>query len=196
MRRNTLSKKKNPAPTPTPEATPASGLSPATVKMLTPAQITQAATNDPALSDDSFTLGGKTYKYVHLSYDYYIEFLCKIKPLLAAVVGTVTAKDKSTVSIPGIDLVENPMASAVAFAGHDIPDMVRIIINNSLEAEGSEERITVADIKKIRGITPMTLTNIVMGQVTFNSMITEFASFFVQSMPLLKAVGILTSQAK
>jgi hypothetical protein len=186
-----LSKKKNTA-VDAPEATP-SGLSPATLKMLTPAQITQAATNDPALSNDSFVLNGKTYKYVHLSYDYYIEFLCKIKPLLAAVVGTVAAKDKSTVSIPGIDLVENPMASVAAFAGHDIPDMVRIIINNSLEADGREsESVTVADIKKIRGITPMTLSEIVMGQVTFNSMITEFASFFVQSMPLLKAMGILT----
>jgi len=31
-----------------------------------------------------------------------------------------------------------------------------------------------------------------MGQVVYNNMIAEFASFFVQSMPLLKAMGILT----
>ena len=185
-----MAKKKTAAPA---VVTPA----PETKVALTEAQITLGATNDPNLSQDSFELGGKTYKYVHLSYDYYIEFLSKIKPLLAAVVGTVAAKDKSTITVPGIDLIGNPMASAVAFAGNDIPDMVRIIINNSLEAEGSTEKTTVADIKKIRGITPMSLTEIVMGQVSFNSMITEFAAFFVQTMPLLKAMGILTQpQAK
>ena len=117
-------------------------------------------------------------------------------PLLAAVVGTVASKAKSTVTLPGIKLLENPLGSAIQFAGQDIPDMVRIIINNSLEAEEKTERITVEEIKKIRGVTPMSLSNLIMGQVVYNNMIPEFASFFVQMMPLLKQVGIMTSPAK
>lgn len=167
--------------------------------LLTDQQIALGATNDPALSEDSFLLNGKTYKYVHLSYDYYIEFMLKIKPLLAAVVGTVAAKAKSTVSLPGIELIEkNPLSSVASFCTADIPDMVRIIVNNSLEADGRDaEKIKVEDIKKVRGVTPMLLSNIIMGQVVYNNMIGEFASFFVQSMPLLKAMGLLTQpQAK
>jgi hypothetical protein len=160
---------------------------------LTEEQIAFAATNDPAMSQNEFQLNGKTYKYVHLSYDYYLEFMLKIKPLLAAVVGTVAAKDHSTVTLPGIELTQNPLGGIIQFCGTEIPDMVRIVINNSLEAGGrASERVTIADIKTVRGITPMQLANIVMGQVLFNNMIAEFGSFFVQAMPLLKAMGILT----
>jgi hypothetical protein len=184
----------------TPEVTPApeSPVTPAPTPTLTAEQIALGATNDPALSKDSFTLCGKTYKYVHLSYDYYIEFMLKIKPLLAAVVGTVTAKAKATVNLPGIELSESPLSGVMQFCGSDVPDMVRIIVNNSLEADGRDaERITVADIKKFRGITPMQLSEIIMGQVLYNNMISEFASFFVQMMPLLTQMGILTKpQAK
>ena len=183
--------RKTPVVTPSPEVAV-----PKTKPTLTPEQIILGATNDPALSKNEFKLGDKTYKYVHLSYDYYIEFMVKIKPLLAAVVGTVASKAKSTVTLPGIKLLENPLGSAIQFAGQDIPDMVRIIINNSLEAEEKTERITVEEIKKIRGVTPMSLSNLIMGQVVYNNMIPEFASFFVQMMPLLKQVGIMTSPAK
>lgn len=162
-------------------------------------QIALAATNDPALSTDSFEINGKTYKYVHLSYDYYIEFMVKIKPLLTAVVGTVASKAQATLSLPGIQLTENPIAGITQFCLADIPDMVRIIINNSLEAEGRDaEKVTLKDIKQ-RGVTPMFLANIIFGQVTYNNMIAEFASFFIQSLPLLKAMGLMNqpqSQAK
>jgi hypothetical protein len=175
------------------ETTPSTEAQVTPTTTLTEQQIALAATNNPALSNDSFTLSGKTYKYVHLSYDYYIEFLLKIKPLLAAVVGTVSMKARATVTLPGIELSANPMSGVVDFCSGDIPDMVRIIVNNTLEAEGrDDEKITVADIKKIRGVTPMQLSEIIMGQVVYNNMIAEFASFFVQSMPLLKAMGILT----
>ena len=175
------------SPTPTPVETTAPSKAP-----LTQEQIILGATNDPALSNDTFVLDGKTYKYVHLSYDYYIEFMLKIKPLLTAVVGVVASKARATVTIPGIELVENPLSNIINFAGKDIPDMVRIIINNSLEFENKEERITVEEIRKMRGVTPMSLSNIIVGQVVYNNMITEFASFFVQMMPLLKQMGILT----
>lgn len=180
-----MSKRNTPAVTPAPAPTPAPAL--------TEQDIAFGATNDPALSQEEFQLNGKTYKYVHLSYDYYLEFMLKIKPLLAAVVGTVAAKDHSTVTLPGIELAANPLSGIVQFCGTEIPDMVRIVINNSLEADDRpNERVTIAEIKKTRGTTPMQLANIVMGQVVFNNMITEFGSFFVQAMPLLKAMGILT----
>jgi len=181
-----------------PETSPTVAAPAAPKSTLTPEQILLGATNDPALSKDEFKLGTKTYKYIHLSYDYYIEFMLKLKPLLTGVVGTLASKAKATVTIPGIDLIANPLGSMISFAGEDIPDMVRIIINNYLEAEGKEdEKITSADIKKIRGITPMSLSNIIMGQVIYNNMIPEFASFFVQLMPILNQMGILkTNQAK
>lgn len=174
--------------------TPAPVVTPTEKPSLTPEQIVLGATNDPAISKDTFKLGDKTYKYVHLSYDYYIEFMLKIKPLLAVVVGTVAAKAKATVTLPGIQLIENPMQGVLQFAGEDIPDMIRIIVNNSLEAENSTDKITVPQIKALRGITPMSLSGIVMGQVTYNNMITDFASFFVQMLPLLNQMGIVKQQ--
>jgi len=179
----------------TPEISPAPAViteTPITEKKpLTQEQILLGATNDPALSTDSYTFNGKTYKYVHLSYDSYIEFMLKIKPLLTAVVGTVAQKSKTTVTLPGIDLVGSPISTVISFASKEVPDMVRIIINNSNDFAEDTARITVEEIKKVRGITPMTLCNIIMGQVIYNNMIAEFASFFVQMMPLLKQVGIL-----
>lgn len=175
----------------TPNSNPAE--EPALTTTLTDKDITLGATNDPSLSENEFVLNGKKYKYVHLSYDYYMEFMLKIKPLLAAVVGTVAAKDHSTISLPGIELTGNPMSSIVQFCGTEIPDMVRIIINNSVEADNrQEERVNIAQVKSERGVTPMQLANIVMGQVVFNNMIAEFGAFFVQAMPLLRAMGILT----
>lgn len=163
---------------------------------LTDQQKVLGAINDPALSQDEFELCGKKYKYVHLAYDYYLEFMFKIKPLLAAVVGTMAAKSKSTVSIPGIELISTDGAGPLTllkFCGNDIPDMVRIIVNNSLEADDrASESITVADIKKFRGVTPISLTRIVMGQVVYNNLIGEFGSFFVESLPLLNAMGLVT----
>jgi hypothetical protein len=159
-------------------------------------QIALGATNDPALSNDEFELCGKRYKFVHLSYDFYLEFMFKIKPLLAAVVGTMASKTNSTVNLPGIELLPTDGAGAgtlLKFCSNDIPDMVRIIVNNSLEADGREdERITVAEIKKYRGVTPISLTRIVMGQVAYNNLIGEFGSFFVESLPLLNAMGLVT----
>lgn len=166
---------------------------------LTDQDIALGVTNDPALSQDEFELCGKKYKFVHLSYDYYIEFMFKIKPLLAAVVGTVSSKAKVTMSLPGIELLPSEaagMSGIVQFCASDIPDMVRIIANNSVEFDGRpEDRVTVETIKKARGITPMSLAKIVMGQVRFNNMIGEFGSFFVDCLPLLKAMGILLPPA-
>ncbi len=161
---------------------------------LTDQQVALGATNNPALSSDSFTLGDKTYKYVHLSYDYYVEFMFKVKPLLSAVIGVIASKAESTVSLPGIELMADPTVGLTQFCSAEIPDMVRIIVNNTLEAEFGEDavKVTAKDIKKIKGVTPFTLTNIVMGQVVMNNLIAEFGSFFVQSLPILKAVGILT----
>jgi hypothetical protein len=163
---------------------------------LTEQQIALGVTNDPALSQDEFKLGDKVFKYVHLSYDYYLEFMFKIKPLLAAVIGTMAAKSQATVNLPGISLLPTDGSGANAllkFCGDDIPDMVRIIVNNSLEAENRDaEKISVADIKKVRGVNPIVLTRIVLGQVIYNNMIGDFGSFFVESLPLMSAMGLVT----
>lgn len=167
---------------------------------LTEQQIALGVTNDPALSNDEFELCGKKYKYVHLSYDFYVEFMFKIKPLLAAVVGTMASKTKSTVNLPGIELVPTDASGLngiLAFCQKDIPDMVRIVANNSLQADNREaEYITVEDIRKFRGVTPITLTRIIMGQVVYNNLIGEFGSFFVESLPLLNAMGLVTPPPK
>lgn len=161
---------------------------------LTEQDIALGVTNDPALSKDEFELLGRKFKYVHLSYEFYIEFMFKIKPLLAAVVGVMASKSKSTINLPGISLLPTDAGDGLfKFCANDVPDMVRIVINNSLEAEGREaEKVTVAEIKKFRGVTPIVLTRIVMGQVVYNNLIAEFGSFFVESLPLLNAMGLVT----
>jgi hypothetical protein len=167
---------------------------------LTEQQIALGATNDPALSKDEFELNGKKYKYVHLSYDFYLEFMFKIKPLLAGVVGAMASKSKATVNLPGIELIPSDGSGVngiLTFCKDDIPDMVRIIVNNSLEADGRDaEKISVNDIRKFRGNTPMSLTRIIMGQVLYNNLIGEFGAFFVESLPLLNAMGLVTQPPK
>ena len=159
-------------------------------------QIALGVTNDPALSKDEFELNGKKYKFVHLSYDYYLEFMFKIRPLLAGVVGAMASKSKATVNLPGIELLPSDGAGVnglLKFCSDDIPDMVRIIVNNSLEADKREdEKISTTDIRKFRGNTPMSLTRIIMGQVVYNNLIGEFGAFFVESLPLLNAMGLVS----
>jgi hypothetical protein len=163
---------------------------------LTEQQRTLGAVNDPDLSKDEFELNGNKYKFVHLSYDFYLEFMFKIKPLLAGVVGAMASKSKSTINLPGIELMPSDGSGVngiLTFCKDDIPDMVRIIVNNYLEADGREaEKISATDIRKFRGNTPMSLTRIIMGQVVYNNLIGEFGAFFVESLPLLNAMGLVT----
>jgi hypothetical protein len=167
-----------------------------TSPVLTEQLIALGATNDPALSKDEFELNEKKYKYVFLSYDFYLEFMFKIKPLLAGVVGAMASKSKATINLPGIELIPSDasgVSSILKFCSDDIPDMVRIIVNNSLEADHREdEKITALDVRKFRGNTPMSLTRIIMGQVVYNNLIGEFGAFFVESLPLLSAMGLVT----
>lgn len=178
--------------TPTPEATPATVIPP----VLSDEQIAQAATNNPSLSKDEYLLGGKTYRYTHLTYDNYVAFMVKAKPLGAAIIGTVTAKARASINLPGIELEENPMSSLIEFCGKDIPEMAALIVNNFYEASERTERVTAKEIKKMTGVTPMTLANIIMGQIIYNNMISDFASFFVQMMPALRAMGILRAPSQ
>lgn len=145
---------------------------------LTEQEILAAATNDPSLSTDEFTLGTKTYKLVSLSYDDYITFLAFLQPFLDALVGSTA--EKAGLSIPGISIGDTLDATTlVRFCSKSLPEMVRIICKQT------EPTITVEQVKVAAG-NPFALAIIVIKQISKNGMIRDFSSFFAQMTPLLR----------
>lgn len=161
---------------------------------LTTQQIVAEATNDPALAQDEFKLGDRTFKVLSLGYDEYLEFCSYLTPLFGAVAGLVSKniREKQGVEIPGIDLNTDNITpgSLLAFAKKDLPTMVAIICNmEAIVSEDPTKRVDALWVKK-HAKTPWQLADIVMKQVAKNNIIGDFASFFVQTIPGLMALGI------
>jgi hypothetical protein len=150
-----------------------------TENTLTEKEIIRAATNDPALSARTFTLGERTFTVVDLEYDDYLKFLAYLQPLLEA----VTAK---IASIRGLQLDLGTggggmSASAlIGFCGKDLPEMARLV------CKGTDAGITVEEIKKL-GKTPFRLSEIVIAQIEQNNIVKDMSDFFGQSLRLLTA---------
>lgn len=147
---------------------------------LTPQQISEAATNNPALSPDEFKLGETTFKIVHLPYDDYVSFIAYLQPFLDAI--TSKMADKVKISVPGLDIgkaIDGTLL--IKFCGTSLPEMARLICKQTYP------NITVDQIKKDAG-TPFILANIVLQQVIKNGMLRDFASFFAQIAPLFKSL--------
>jgi hypothetical protein len=158
---------------------------------ITATQIAEAATNSPALSHDEVEFGGRVFKIVHLGYDEYIIFVDMLQPLFAGIAGSVA--NKAGVSVPGITLMPEANAGTLLqFFKKDLPEMAAIVLNMSAVANDKpEDKVDVKWIKK-NAKSPYQLAQIVMLQVTKNRMIEDFASFFVQAIPSLVGLGVVT----
>jgi len=152
------------APTPEPTLEPT----------LTEAEKVRAAVNDPA---DQFTLGGRAFKIVDLTYDDYLRFIVLLEPLIKGLVAKVGAV--SNVKIPGMELDSSSLSASgiVTYCGESLPEMVRIICSQT------EPDITVAEVKLL-GKNPFNLAKVVMRQVAQNGIIKDFTDFFGQILPL------------
>ena len=166
--------------------------------VITEKQKAFAATNNPDLSELSFTLtenrntkdGSKpkeyTFKVVHLDYDSYLIFLSKLEPILKMIASKVS--QARGVSIPGIDLYSEQVDAKklpslmMQYCKSDLPEMVAIICNMTTEQTNIK-----ADAKWVKehSKNPFELLNIVMLQVAQNKMISDFSAFFGQLIPLL-----------
>lgn len=148
---------------------------------LSTTELAAAATNSPELSKDEFRLGEKTFKIVDLKYDSYVKFLTLFKPILSGIASGMASK--GGLPIPGIELPNEGQIfdHLITFGLTDLPEMVRITCNQT------DPTVTVEQVKEWGG-DPFTLCAIVMKQIARNNMIARFASFFVQALPLMKAV--------
>jgi hypothetical protein len=141
---------------------------------LSPEQILRAATNDPALSKDTFTLGSKTFKVVDLKYDDYLKFITYLSPLLDAIA-------KSMLSMTGrVEESEEKFSTSTLFqyCGKELPEMARIVCAQT------EPDITPDEVKELAG-TPFKLIDVVWAQIVRNKMIDEIAAFFGRMAALL-----------
>lgn len=147
---------------------------------LAEAEVIRAATNSPELSRTEFKLGDKTYKVIDLEYDDYLLFVSLLSPILDVFISKITSKPN--ISVPGINVpVEQvSVASIIKYSAQNLPEMVRLI------CKATTPDITVEEIKK-QGRSPFKLATIVLLQIMQNNIIQDFADFFVQIAPLIRA---------
>jgi hypothetical protein len=142
---------------------------------LTQIDTVRAATNAPELSENTVTLGDRTFKIVDLAYDDYVKFMACLQPLFEALISKL-AQTKGI----AFEASELSGSMVLRYCSHSLPEMVRLCLSQT------EPTITSDEIKAL-GKTPFRLAQVVLKQVEQNQMIQEIASFFVQMSPLLKA---------
>lgn len=140
---------------------------------ITTLDLVRAATNDPALSTISVTLGDKDYPVVDLPYDAYIRFLALLQPLLEVFASKLTG------GLSGSSTGALSAASIIQYCSSSLPEMALIVV------EQTDPDITIEQVK-VLGKTPFKLAAIVIKQIEANKMITEISDFFVQLLPLMK----------
>jgi hypothetical protein len=158
-------------------------LTPETPAVETPAvsqhEMVRAALNAPELSEREFKLGDKVYKVIDLEYDDYLMFVELLTPLFEM----LQNRANEAISVPDIALTPEAgldFKAVLKYCKNDLPELVRIICRQT------DPDITVEQIKKAGN--PIKLANIVLQQILQNNMIQEFADFFVQMIPLMRAV--------
>ncbi len=143
---------------------------------ITDDQKLEAATNDPALSNDSFELGGKTYKVVHLKYKSYVAFLRLLEPVMKGVLGVMS--HQAGLGLAGIDLGKVDTSSLVGLATENLPSLVQIVCSQT-------EPITVQEIEEME-TTPFDLANIVFMQVKKIQLGDKFSAFITRISETMK----------
>ena|SRR5579859_7517890 len=136
---------------------------------ITPIDIALAATNEPALSDDTFELGGVTYGVVYLKYKAQIKFLALLQPLMETVAGKMAGVDMG-LAVTGL----------VKYCSDSLPELAAIV------CQQTDPEMTAAKIIEMEDVTPFKLASIIVKQIKRNQMIQDVVSFFKQVLPLLK----------
>lgn len=144
--------------------------------VITEVEKLEAATNDPALSNDSFELGGKTYKVVHLKYKSYVAFLKLLEPVMKGVLGVMS--HQAGVGLGGIDLGKVDTSSLVSLGTDNLPSLVQIVCSQT-------EPITVEEVEEVAE-SPWQLAEIVFLQVKKINLGDRFSSFIGRVANLMK----------
>lgn len=151
---------------------------------LTHKQVVQGVLNAPALAEDEFALGGRTFKILDLEYDEYIEFTEYLRPLFSGIMSSLSAQAGHV--LPDIDLAPAggyTVDSVFQFCKKDLPRMACIVCGTN------DKTITVEWVKK-SAKTPFKLAAVVMQQVERNNIIGDFMSFFAQVLPTMQKMGM------
>lgn len=139
-----------------------------------------AAYNDPTLAPDSFTLGPRTFKVVHLRYPDYLKFLQLLKPL-ASIFAKLMSDNAAATAFSDIEVtsvVEAVLPEVMGYLGDQLPEMVAVVCRQTTPEITAQ---WVIDNAK----SPFELVGIVMQQVGVNQMIQDIGRFFKILMPQL-----------
>lgn len=133
--------------------------------------IMRATTNAP--TENAVVLSGRSFPLYDLPYDDYFSFLVKLQPLLESVVGKLT-------SFKGVDVPETAfnVGGVLQYCGEALPELVQIVCKQS------DPTITINEIKRLAG-NPFRMASVVLAQIQQNRMISDFADFFGQILPLV-----------
>lgn len=147
-----------------------------------PTQVAEATTS-PA--SEGFNFGGRDFKLLPLDYESFLNFTLFLYPLLEGVAAKIMAS--KGVSLPGIEVAEldapNIASYFLKFCRKELPEMVCIVCNQQ-----PGEKVTPDWIKQ-NAKSPIQLATIVILQVSKNQMLSEFADFFVQVLPILMTLS-------
>lgn len=140
--------------------------------------IHRAATNDPELSENTFTLGSKEngtfreFKVVDLEYDDYLLFITKLAPLMKVLGSSIlAAKGGSSMSLDPSSLIEHCV--------HELPELAALVCRQT------DPSVTADEVKKLAK-TPFKLATIILRQIEQNKIVSEISDFFAQMLPLMK----------
>jgi hypothetical protein len=136
-----------------------------------------AATNDPALSPQTFTLGGREFKMLFLKYKSQLQFMSHLQPLLKMM---ATSLGQTEVTVPELNLGTSGVSfeNMISFCANEFPQMVALI------CQQTDKTITAAWVEDVAE-SPVQLLFIIMKQVAVNKMVEHIASFFVSIRPLM-----------
>lgn len=149
---------------------------------LTKVEVIRAASNDPLLSTDKFTLGDREFTLLDLGYDDYMKFLTLFAPLFDGIFKNVAQKQAAKeTGLPGLDtpsLSDVPITTIITYCADNLPQLAHIVCKQS------DPKITVEEVKTLAK-TPMKMVEIIMLQIKRNNIIKDFADFFQQILPLV-----------
>lgn len=136
----------------------------------------KAVINTPELSELKFTLGDKEFKVIDLGYDDYLKFITFLTPMLEVLLGSLASVKGVRVMTPTTEINAK---SIITYCGESLPELVCIVCNQT------DTSVTKEDVK-IWAKSPFTLCHIVLLQIEKNAIISDFASFFAATLPLIK----------
>lgn len=164
-----------------------------TESTLSSKEISRAVTNSPLLAVDEFQIKDRVFKIVDLGYDDYLDFIALFKPMFEQMAGV----KKEEPTLPGISLTDPSslkVDSLIMYCKKDLPALACIVCNAQERAMAELEKREPNPANMVEpqwlkdNSNPIRLANIVLKQLLQNNMISEFADFFVQALPILRAI--------